>query len=80
MLVRQMSSIISTAVQNYCGASATTSATTALPEVTDAIKVFNSYCARSTELVWCTSHKRRILQHTECLQTNKIALPQQPSS
>lgn len=51
-----ISSIISTAVQDYCAAKATTltaSATAPLPEVTSAIEVFNSYCARSTELVWC---------------------------
>ncbi|KAJ4376814.1 hypothetical protein N0V86_006932 [Didymella sp. IMI 355093] len=50
-----MSSIISTAVQDYCAAKATTltaSATAPLPEVTSAIAVFNSYCARSTELAW----------------------------
>lgn len=54
----QMSSIISTAVQDYCATQATTltaSLTTALPEVTSAIEVFNSYCAQSTELVWCMS-------------------------
>ncbi|KAF9695403.1 hypothetical protein EKO04_006659 [Ascochyta lentis] len=50
-----MSSMLSTAVQEYCAASATTlpaSLTTPLPEVTAALDVFNSYCARSTELVW----------------------------
>ena len=54
-----ISSIISTAVQDYCAAKATTltaSVTAPLPEVTSAIKVFNSYCARSTELVWCKNH------------------------
>jgi hypothetical protein len=51
-----MASILSTAVQAYCAASATTlpaSLTTPLPEVTAAMDVFNSYCARSTELIWC---------------------------
>ncbi|KAJ4335157.1 hypothetical protein N0V87_006311 [Didymella glomerata] len=50
-----ISSVISTAVQDYCAAQATTltaSATAPLPEVTSAIEVFNSYCARSTELAW----------------------------
>jgi hypothetical protein len=58
-----ISSIISTAVQDYCAAKATTltaSATAPLPEVTSAIAVFNSYCARSTELAWCK-------QYPDCL-------------
>ncbi|KAF2621461.1 hypothetical protein BU25DRAFT_238105 [Macroventuria anomochaeta] len=60
-----MASVISTAVHDYCAASATAvsaSLATPLPEVTDAIDVFNSYCARSTELVWCTSLPLRFLK------------------
>jgi len=62
-----ISSIISTAVQDYCAAQATTltaSATAPLPEVTSAIEVFNSYCARSTELAWCKKHTS-YLKHGE---------------
>ncbi|KAH6644852.1 hypothetical protein C7974DRAFT_28876 [Boeremia exigua] len=51
-----ISSVLSTAVQEFCLAQATTtrtaSVTAALPEVTAAIDVFDSYCARSTELSW----------------------------
>lgn len=81
-----ISSVISTAVQDYCGAQATTltaSATAPLPEVTSAIEVFNSYCARSTELAWCKKRPHYV-QHREAdieqikiiVQTQR--LPQSP--
>ncbi|KAF1960001.1 hypothetical protein CC80DRAFT_501292 [Byssothecium circinans] len=49
---RMMASIISTAVQSSCaaGITATASLSNPLPQVTSAIDVFNSYCARTTEL------------------------------
>ncbi|PSN74965.1 hypothetical protein BS50DRAFT_581715 [Corynespora cassiicola Philippines] len=47
-----MSSIISTAVEASCAATATQSvtATTPMPQVSSALELFHSYCARSTEL------------------------------
>ncbi|PVI07915.1 hypothetical protein DM02DRAFT_666382 [Periconia macrospinosa] len=49
-----MASIISRDVQSQCGASMTASGSvslvTPLPQVTQAVDVFNSYCERSTEL------------------------------
>ncbi|KAF2635914.1 hypothetical protein P280DRAFT_484278 [Massarina eburnea CBS 473.64] len=47
-----MASVISTAVQASCAAKETAMAsiTSPLPQVTQALDVFNSYCARSTEL------------------------------
>ncbi len=58
--IRHMSSILSTAVQEFCSsaASLTASLTAPLSEVTAAISVFDSYCARSTELAWCTHLSR----------------------
>ncbi|KAJ4986362.1 hypothetical protein SVAN01_08179 [Stagonosporopsis vannaccii] len=50
-----ISSVISTAVQERCSAQASNvlaTLTSPLPEVTAALAVFNSYCARSTELAW----------------------------
>jgi hypothetical protein len=49
-----MSSVISTAVQQNCAP--TNALTIPVPAVTQAIDVFNSYCARSTELIWCMYH------------------------
>ena len=49
-----MSSILSTAVENNCAPTHTLA--TPVPAVTQAIEVFDLYCARSTELVWCMYH------------------------
>src|SRR5690242_4228394 len=55
-----MSSVLSTAVEEFCSSasSLTGSLTAPLPEATAAISVFDSYCARSTELAWCTQLPR----------------------
>jgi hypothetical protein len=54
-----MSSLIATAVQERCAATATSPVTAPLPDVTQAGEVFNAYCARSTELAWCMYHFTR---------------------
>ncbi|KAF2690689.1 hypothetical protein K458DRAFT_398690 [Lentithecium fluviatile CBS 122367] len=62
-----MSSVISTAVEDSCAANATATVTSSgtPPEVTSAIEVFDSYCAKSTELSWYQNNSTSAMIITE---------------